>query len=76
MTESEHLDRLRVLSLVVAFKQADADLCAAARKQFTPETCPLEDAEDNAQHRHMSQALWGCGSWGWTCEFCGEEFQE
>lgn len=43
-------------------------------RQYTPETCPLNNIAND--HRELSQALWGCGCWRWTCQFCGEEYTE
>lgn len=62
--------RQRVTALVEVMGELQRD---GKTFRCKPEDCPLKLAEG---HRDLSQVLWGTGCWGWTCGFCGEEFEE
>ena len=38
---------------------------------YDPSKCPLKE-----NHYSLSQELFGCGAWKWTCGFCGKVSQE
>jgi len=46
-----------------------------ARKQFSPEECPL-NKQAKEDHCDLSKKIWGTGSYIWECGFCGMKFEE
>ena len=52
--------RARVIRLADLERQYDLDSCALRHL-------------DGLSHRDASRILFGIGSWGWMCKFCGEE---
>jgi hypothetical protein len=60
-----------IVEAIERWQQASKQVCELAKLQYKPEECPLRH-----DHFQLSQALWGTGVWHWTCDFCGEEFEE
>ena len=55
--------------------KARNELKQLANRQYTPDSCPLNSVEGLA-HYELAQALFGLQSYEFTCEFCGQEFDE